>query len=127
MTTVFAIALAVAILAGATPDPLRAQAFDPQSLIGEWAGTWNNLGPDAATARGQYRLTIKKVEGGKVFCHLYFTNPSGNFERDIVATLDGNRLRWGGPRPTEFTVEGNDMRGIGGGDVGRFEITLKKK
>ena len=126
MPSLFTIAFGITLLLGLSGS-LSAQTFDPQSLVGEWSGTWQNLGPDAATARGQYRLTIKKVEDTRVFCRLYFTNPRGNFERDIVATLDGNRLRWGGPRPTEFTVEGKVMRGAGGGDAGSFEINLKKQ
>lgn len=126
MTAVFAMALGAILLLGAMPDPVSAQT-NPQSLIGEWAGTWNNLGPDAATWNGQYFLTIKSIQGTQASVRLYFTTPRGNFEREFFGSVDGNRLRWGGPRPTEFTVEGNEMRGMGGGDAGPFEIRLKKK
>ena len=127
MTAFLAIALVTILFLGALPGPISAQTLDRESLIGEWAGTWQNLSPDAAVVRGQYYLTIKKIEDTRVFCRLLFTNPRGNFEREFVATLDGNRLRWGGPRPTEFTVEGNEMRGVGGGDAGPFEIKLTRK
>jgi hypothetical protein len=127
MTTVFAITLSIVLALGVIPGQVIGETIDPQSLIGEWVGVWQNTGPDAATYRGQYILTIKRVEGTKVFCHISSTSSRGSSQGEPVATLAGNRLSWGGKFPTEFTVSGTEMRGIRQGSLAPIEITLKKK
>jgi hypothetical protein len=127
MMTVLAFVLSVVLVVGAIPGTVSGQTLDPQSLISEWSGTWQSTGPDTAAYRGQYVLTIKRIEGAKVFCHVFVTNPRGNSQGEPVATLAGNRLSWGGQFPTEFTVSGTEMRGSRQGGPAPLEITLKKK
>src|SRR5215470_3841740 len=70
----------------------QAPSVDPQGLIGQWSGSWNN----AATGKGngKYYLTIERVEGDKVFGKGEF---SGRKDSAFVlnGTLSGNQLTYG--------------------------------
>jgi hypothetical protein len=63
---------------------VTAQAVDPQSLVGEWAGTWNSQSAEPANMSGAYSLTIKKVEDAKVFARLHSVSPGRNVDADVV-------------------------------------------
>src|SRR6266851_9353802 len=43
---------------------VRAADLDPQSLLGEWQGTWSSAAARSST--GNYYITINKVDGAKV-------------------------------------------------------------
>jgi hypothetical protein len=127
MSITIAIVLGIGLFLGLTPHPASPQAIDPQSLIGEWAGTWHGKSPEMASARGSYILTIEKIDGAKVTCRVYFSHARGEFRGQPPARLEGNRLRWGGPLATELTIEGNTMRGTRTGGQIPAEINLTKK
>lgn len=86
---------------------------DRLSLVGEWQGSWKLQ--QASGVRGQYYLTIKKVEGNTASGRVEFTgsgNPWFNFE----GTLTDNTLRYivedsGGRREVEITFTGNTLTG----------------
>lgn len=90
--------------------PVTPQTLDPQSIIGEWQGNW--VDPRERNNTGSYFMTIKKVEGSKVFTRLYIVGRRA-FEGDREATLSGNTLTFEtGANKAEFTIEGNQMRGV---------------
>ncbi len=105
----------------------EAQAVDPQSLIGEWQGTWNLANPKGVN--GQYYLTIKTVEGNKVQGRVERSNVRKGITPDFnfTGTLTGNVLKFqAGPSNTELTIDGNQMSGEMFGST-RAEISLTKK
>lgn len=105
----------------------EAQAVDPQSLIGEWQGTWNLANPKSVN--GQYYLTIKTVEGNKVQGRVERSNIRAGITPDfnVTGTLTGNVLKFqSGPANTELTIDGNQMSGQMFGST-RAEISLTKK
>jgi hypothetical protein len=76
-------------------------------LIGEWSGSWTAKHTQSAT--GQYPVTIERVEGDKVYGQVV---KSGRDQFNLVGTLAGNRLTFGGRvNPTELLIEGNQMKG----------------
>jgi hypothetical protein len=86
--------------------------IDPQSLVGEWVGSWTKAGSiGAAPAGGPYRMTIRRVDRSRVFGHLVISRRRA-LELDFVGTLDGNRLTYA---RTELTIYALDnlieMRG----------------
>jgi hypothetical protein len=114
----------------------RNRDFDPQSLVGEWVGSWTKAGMIGAggPSGGPYRMTIRRVEGSRVFGHLDFSVKQ-TVDLDFVGTLDGNRLTYG---RTQLTIYGGDnlmqMRGasLGGtpealGNKIGLDIVLNKK
>ena len=107
----------------AAPAAVWAQAaVDPQSLVGEWNGSW--VEKHRAIAKGQYSLTIEKVEGNKV--HGRGEIRAGRTsEFKFVGTLEGNRLTFGRDTKTEFTIEGTQMRGSSEGRASR-SISINK-
>jgi hypothetical protein len=112
-------ALAAVALAAWAQAPL-----DPQSLVGEWSGTWQNK--HYSGGNGQYHLTIERVEGNKVYGQVV---KSGQDRFNIVGTLAGNRLKFGGSvNPTEVLIEGNQMKGSTQGAIraNPTDITLTK-
>ena len=111
-------ALAAVALAAWAQAPL-----DPQSLVGEWSGTWT---AKHHGGNGQYHVTIERVEGNKVFGQVV---KSGRDRFNIVGTLAGNRLKFGGSgNPTELLIEGNQMKGSTQGAIraNPTDITLTK-
>jgi hypothetical protein len=99
--------------------------LDPQSLIGDWNGSWTNK--KAQGVNGQYHLRIEQVNGNKVYGQVEFSGPQ-TAQFKLLGTLDGNRLTFGGPNPTEFLIEGNQMKGSSQGAPrgNPWDITLMK-
>ena len=101
--------------------------LDPQSLVGEWSGSWT--GKHYAGANGRYHLTIEQVKGDKVYGQVSFTTPEKpTFQHKLVGTLDRNRLTFGSVNPTELLIEGNQMTGSSQGAprANPWDITLTK-
>jgi len=84
--------------------PAWSQApLDPQSLLGEWSGSWTSK--HIGSFNGRYSLTVEKVEGDKVYGQVYFTTPQRpTFQHKLVGTLDRNRLTFGSQNPTELLI-----------------------
>jgi hypothetical protein len=122
------VAVWVAALSCLAVTPVAPQTLDPQSIIGEWGGRW--VDPRDPGNTGSYFMTIKKIEGNKIFTRLHLVG-RGSFEGDREATLSGNTLtietRF---NKAEFTIEGDQMRGttrnLSTGFVSQ-EISLVKK
>jgi hypothetical protein len=103
------IALAgLAVVTACAPPEALAQTVDPQSLVGEWEGTWS--GVSARDVQGTFRMTVTKVERSQVH---------GRIERegwgrqvaparfDFVGTLEGNKLVFTFPgNSVELTISG---------------------
>ena len=81
--------------------------IDPQTLIGQWSGSW--VGAHAAAENGRYYLTITRIEGPKVIGKVEFVGKRTT-EFMINGTLSGNRLTY---LRTELTIFGNRMSGTG--------------
>ena len=99
--------------------------LDRQSLVGEWRGSWKNKG--LPHINGKYYLTIEKVEGDKAYGQVEISGPQ-SMQHKLLGTLDGNRLTFSGPNPTEFLIEGNQMKGSSQGAPrgNPWDITLMK-
>jgi hypothetical protein len=99
--------------------------LDPQSLIGNWSGSWTNK--LLRSANGQYHLKIEQVRGNKVY-GLVDISGTSSIQYRLDGTLDGNRLTFGTQNPTELLIEGNQMKGSSQGSVrgNPWEITLTK-
>ena len=76
--------------------------------MGEWSGSWRNK--NLGDINGQYHLTIERVEGNKVYGQIEISGPQ-NAQFKLLDRLEGNRLTFSGPNPTEFLIEGNQMKG----------------
>ena len=57
-----------AVVTGFTLPPALAQTVDPQSLVGQWAGTWAMANEPGV--QGTHNMTISKVDGNQVFGHV---------------------------------------------------------
>ena len=99
--------------------------LDRQSLVGEWSGSWKNK--NLPHINGKYYLTIEKVEVDKVYGQVEVSGPQ-TAQFKLLGTLDGNRLTFGGPNPTEFLIEGNQMKESSQGAPrgNPWDITLMK-
>lgn len=79
------------------------------SIVGEWRGHWasrRDLG-----VSGRYFMTIKKIEGSRVFTRLYIVGVA-TFEGDREATLSGKTLTFVTPSSeAAFTIEDSWMHG----------------
>ena len=118
----------VVVLATLVASAWSQAPLDPQSLVGEWSGSWTNK---HLPVNGRYSLTIEKVEGDKVYGQVYFTTPTGSrptVQFKIGGTLDRNRLTVGSQNPTELLIEGNQMTGSSQGAprANPWDITLTK-
>jgi hypothetical protein len=82
--------------------------LDPQSLIGEWSGTWTNT--KLSGAHGQYSLKIDQVRGNKVYGEVFIAGQE-RLQFKMVGTLEGNKLTFGTQNPTELLIEGTQMKG----------------
>ena len=102
----------LALVAETALPEIWAQAVDSHPLVGKWEGTWVNL--SHPNARGDYTLTVTKVEQSKVQGRIersIFTG--GNTAYDIVGTLEGDKLTYGtASTSTELTLNGKQVRGI---------------
>lgn len=115
----------VVALAGLVVSAWSQAALDPQSLVGEWSGSWINK--KVRGANGQYHLTIEQVQGSKVYGQVAISGRE-TVQFKIVGTLDGNRLTFGTQNPTELLIEGKQMKGAAQGSVraNPMDITLTK-
>jgi hypothetical protein len=64
------IAAALVVLALAPAAWSQPPEIDPQTLIGQWSGSW--VGAHAAAENGRYYLTITRIEGPKVIGKVEF-------------------------------------------------------
>jgi len=117
----------VAVVTGLTLPPALAQTVDPQSLVGQWAGTWAMTNEPGI--QGTHNMTISKVDGNQVFGHvdrIGVGRAVATVHFDFVGTLDGDRLTFAGPAHTvELTISGTDMRGTGFESL-RFNVAMAK-
>jgi len=115
-----------AVIGGALP-PALAQTIDPQTLVGEWAGTWAMANEPGV--QGTHNMTISKVEGNQVYGHvdrIGWGKAVATAHFDFVGTLEGDRLAFAGPAHTvELTISGTKMRGTGFESL-RFNIAMAK-
>ncbi len=65
--------------------------IDPQSLVGEWVGSWTATSVIGGPPGGPYKMTIRRIEGPRVFGHVEISRRR-QVEFDFVGTLDGKRL-----------------------------------
>ena len=115
----------VVALVGLAVSAWSQEVLDPQSLVGEWGGSWINK--SNRRVNGQYYLTVEKVEGNKVYGQVTISG-SDTTQFKIVGTLAGNRLTFGTQSPTELLIEGKQMKGTNQGAVraAPLDITLTK-
>jgi hypothetical protein len=115
----------VVALAGLAVSAWSQEALDPQSLVGEWRGSW--IDKKRPGANGQYFLTIEQVHANKVYGQVAISGRE-SVQFKIVGTLAGNRLTFGTQNPTELLIEGKQMRGSAQGSVkgNPMEIALAK-
>jgi hypothetical protein len=106
----------------------HAQALDPQSLIGDWVGTWQGK---LASQSGPYRLVIERVKGDKVQGHV--ETISGRVKQNaptsfrIAGVVKGNHLTYGTSNyQVDLEVNGSEMRGTWTGMAHR-DLTLVKQ
>jgi hypothetical protein len=102
-------------------------AVDPQLLVGEWVGTW--VAPYIRGSSGDYKLTITKVDGDRVWGHSQWSgNVSG--EHDFEGTIRGNIFHYNstnGRNESEYVINGDTMKGWGKAKIGESNMSLKKK
>ena len=110
------------LVAGIALSQIWAQGVDSQPLVGKWEGTWVNL--SHPNARGDYNITITKVEGNKVHGRIEKQGfPSGSATYDIVGTLEGDKLMYGtASTSTELMVNGKQLRGT---SVDGFRLAIE--
>jgi hypothetical protein len=114
----------LALVVGTALPEVRAQGVD-SPLVGKWEGNWVNL--SHPNARGEYTMTVTKVEGDKVYAHIEKAGfPSGSSGSDIVGTLEGDKLTYGtSSTSTELTLSGKQLRGISN-DNFRLAVEMTK-
>ena len=95
--------------------------IDPQSLVGEWQGTWKGRTGNRETSSG-YSLTVERVDGDKVSLKVLSIEQAVREEQSVQGRLNGNVLTYG--RVT-LTIDGNRMTGKSSAGRGR-EIELMK-
>ena len=112
----------LALVAGTALPEIWAQAVDSDPLVGKWEGTWVNM--SHPNARGDYNITITKVEGNKVHGRIEKQGfPSGSATYDIVGTLEGDKLMYGtASTSTELMVKGKQLRGT---SVDGFRLAIE--
>ena len=98
-------------------------SVDPQSLIGEWQGTWKGRAGNRETSGG-YTLTVERVDGDKVSLKVLSVEQKAREERSVEGKLNGNVLTYG---PVELTIDGTTMRGKSSAGRGRDIELMKRK
>ena len=117
--------LAVSVASAFWPVPEAvAQNVDPQSLMGQWNGTWTEK--SASKLNGPYYLTIEKVDGNKVFGRGEVHSRPGKTEFKFVGTLEGNRLTYGRDNVVDLTIDGDRMEGTATGRT-NWRVKLNKQ
>ena len=106
----------LAVVTLLAPPEVLAQTVDPQSLVGQWAGTWARV--SERILQGQVSMTVTTDEGNQVH---------GRFERDgdgkavasvrfdIVGILEGaaHLVFSGSGNSVDLTISGPQMQGMG--------------
>ena len=115
----------LALVAGTALPEIRAQAVDSHPLVGTWEGTWVNM--SHPNARGEYTLTVTKVEQSKVHGRIERAMfPNGNQAYDIVGTVEGDKLTYStASTSTELAINGKQLRGTSI-DVFRLAVEMTK-
>ena len=98
--------------------------LDPQSLVGNWAGTWK-----FNQARGDYYLTVSRIENGTYYGSAKYTGTQSNAPQEIVGKLEGDVFKYstntGGT--VVLKVDGDKMTGTGSGrSANAIEFSLQK-
>jgi hypothetical protein len=115
------VGLAISVAAALVPVAgVVAQNVDPQSLVGQWTGTWTEK--SESKMNGPYYITIERVDGNRVFGRCEVHSRSGKTEFQFVGTLAGNRLTYGRDNVADLTIDGNRMEGTA---IGRTNWRLK--
>ena len=117
--------VAVLALAALAVSAWSQAPLDPQSLVGEWSGSWTNKKLQGAS--GQYHLKVERVSGNKVYGRVEIIGRE-KAQFNIVGTLDGNRLTFNPQNPTELLIDGKRMNGSSQGAprANPMDITLTK-
>src|SRR4030095_15449723 len=117
--------LAISVAAVVVPVAgVVAQNVDPQSLVGQWTGTWTEK--SESKMNGPYYITIERVDGNKVFGRAEVHSRSGKTEFQFVGTLQGNRLTYGRDNVADLTIDGNRMEGTALGRT-NWRVKLNKQ
>jgi len=112
-----------AVVTGPALPPAFPQAVDPQSIVGEWAGTW--VGASERLAQGTLNMAVTKVEGNQVHGRSERMNWA-NRQTRFVGKLEGDKLVFAGPTQfVELTISGTQMQGTGVDGV-RINISMTK-
>ena len=122
----------LAMMTGLALPRALAQSVDPQSLVGEWVGTWT-MGSEAAV-KADYTMTIVKVEGNQVHGRVERAGWGSRLAPasfDFVGTLEGDKLVLAdSTHPGEFTIYktsyGTQMQGASVETI-RFIISMTKR
>ena len=116
-------------IAGLVVSAWPQETIDPQSLVGEWTGSWTNqqFSGRGDLGKGDYILTIERVEGNQVYGRGKIRGPKGTNEFDVVGTLDGNQLRYGKQPVTKLLIRKGEMTGTSEGRLGRDIILYQRK
>lgn len=116
----FVVAVATLVVSAWSETPL-----DPQSLVGEWSGSWRNT--KSPGANGQYHLTIDEVKGDKVYGQVVISGRE-TLQFKLLGSLAGNRLTFSSGNPTVLLIDGKQMRGNSQGSVrtNPMDIALTK-
>ncbi|MGH7894112.1 MAG: hypothetical protein ACREQL_05540 [Candidatus Binatia bacterium] len=111
------------VVALAVPSAWAQGAINPQTLVGQWTGSWIERSNESSS--GRYHLRISKVDGDKVHC-------AGQFDAGrtipFIATLTGNEIRFvGQANIIELTLGGGQLVGtLSGTRNVRFTLTKEK-
>jgi hypothetical protein len=117
--------IASCLLVASFASPVWSQSSpDPQSLVGDWWGSWRAR---AQKGRGDYALTIERVEGEQVYGRAKTTGPwKADFE--FTGRIEGKKLKFGREdAATELVIDGNRMFGAFRGTITRDIELVKSK
>src|SRR5262245_33925447 len=104
------LAVSVAAALALVPAALAQNvAPEPQSLVGQWIGTW--IDKSEEKRNGPYYITIERVDGNKVFGRGEVHSRPGKTEFKFVGTLEGNRLTYGRDNVIDLAIDGDRMEG----------------
>ena len=106
--------------------PISAQTFDPQSLVGEWAGDWVTRAERQFT--GQISMSITRVAGGKVYLESSWSGARTVPPTKLVGNVTDQGFTIPGPQfLTTYTLTGDRLTGVTGpGGTTSVSMTRKK-
>ncbi len=116
---------ACVLLLASLASPVWPQSSpDPQALVGEWWGSWKAR---AQKGRGDYALTVERVEGERVYGRAKATGPwKADFE--FTGRFEGKRLTFGREdAATELVIDGRRMFGTFRGTITRDIELVRSK